>query len=379
MIRSWRDDPRQATHPLFNENKLKLGLFGLNAGTQAMTLAPDQYVADWDRCSGIIGIADRLGLEAMVSLISWGAKPELEPFAWAVGLGAEHRNAAFISTMHVQLNHPTFVAKAAATAQAITHGRFALNIVAGVNPDTFRAFGADLENHETRYAHAAEFMDFLNRLWTEEAPFDFTGRFYSAKHVASNPKPRYGLPPIMNAGTSERGQRFAVRYADLIFTQLEPHIDDVRTQIAELKALALREAQREIQVWTHGYAVIRDTPAEADAFLRYYAVDYADTARVERWVKTIGESASADEKRTVARNWAAGGGVELVGTPESVAEKLQSLSRAGLDGILLKSIEPERMLERFGRDVLPRLEQAGLRSAAKPSPVARAGSEIVRW
>lgn len=367
MVTSWRDDPRQATHPLFNENTLKLGLFGLNAGTQAMTLAPDQYVAEWDRCSKIIGIADGLGLEAMVSLISWGAKPELEPFAWAVGLGAEHPNAAFVSTMHVQLNHPTFVAKAAATAQAITHGRFALNIVAGVNPDTFRAFGADLEDHATRYAHAAEFMDFLNRLWTEDAPFDFSGRFYTAKQVASNPKPRYGLPPIMNAGTSERGQHFAIRYADLVFTQLEPRIDDVCAQIAELKGLARCEAAREIQVWTHGYVVLRDTQADADAFLRYYAVDYADKARVDRWVKTIGSSAAPDEKPILARNWAAGGGVELVGTAESVAEKLEALSRAGLDGILLKSIEPEAMLERFGRDVLPRLEQAGLRKPVNPA------------
>lgn len=364
MIASWRDDPRQATHPLFNANRLKLGLFGLNAGTQAMTLAPDQYVAEWDRCSEIVGIADRLGFEAMVSLISWGAKAELEPFAWATGLGAQHKHAAFVSTMHVQLNHPTYVAKAAATAQAITHGRFALNIVAGVNPETFRAFGAQLEDHETRYAHAAEFMDLLTRLWTAETPFDFDGRFYTAKNVLSTPRPRYGLPPIMNAGTSDRGRLFAARYADLIFTHLESDIAGVRAQLSELKDLARRDFQREVQVWTHGYAVVRDTQAEADDFLRYYAVDHADTERVARWVKTLGasaQSASAADKWKVARNWAAGGGVDLVGTPESIAVKLEALSAAGLDGILLKSIEPERMLERFGREVVPRLEAAGLR------------------
>jgi dimethylsulfone monooxygenase len=367
MIASWRDDPRQATHPLFNDNTLKLGLFGLNAGTQAMTLAPDQYVAEWDRCSNIIGVADRLGLEAMVSLVSWGAKPELEPFTWATGLGAQHKKAAFVSTMHVQLNHPTFVAKAAATVQNITHGRFALNIVAGVNPDTFRAFGAPMEDHETRYAHAAEFLEFLKRLWTEEAPFDFEGRFYAVKRAVSIPRPSYGLPPIMNAGTSERGRHFAAKYADLVFTHVEADMDDARVQLAELKALARHEYQREIQIWTHGYAVIRDTQAEADDFLRYYAVDHADHERVARWVKAIGEnaqSASQAEKWKIARNWAAGGGVDLVGTPESIADKLQGLSRAGLDGILLKSIEPERMLEHFGRSVLPRLERAGLRKPA---------------
>ena len=370
MITSWRDDPRQATNPLFNENALKLGLFGLNAGTQAMSLAPDQYVADWDRCSEIVGIADRLGLEAMVSLVSWGAKPELEPFAWATGLGAQHPHPAFVSTMHVQLNHPTFVAKASATVQAVTHGRFALNLVAGTNPDTFRAFGAPMEDHETRYAHAAEFLDLLRRLWTEDEPFDFAGRFYQISKAVSLPKPRFGLPPIMNAGTSDRGRHFAAKYADLVFTHVEADLDDARVQLAALKELARREYQRDVQVWTHGYAVIRDTQPEADAFLQYYAVDQADAARVARWVKTLGdnaESRSAADKWKISRNWAAGGGVELVGTAESVAEKLQALARAGLDGILLKSIEPEAMLERFGRDVLPRLEQAGLRKPVKPA------------
>lgn len=367
MISSWRNDPRQATNPLFNDNTLKLGLFGLNAGTQAMSLAPDQYVAEWDRCSSIVGIADRLGLEAMVSLISWGAKPEIEPFGWATGLGAQHRGPAFVSTMHVQLNHPTFVAKAATTAQAATHGRFALNIVAGANPDTFRAFGAPMEDHETRYAHAAEFLDFLKRLWTEEAPFDFSGRFYEVKKAVSLPRPRFGLPPIMNAGTSERGRQFAARYADLVFTHVEADMDDARVQLRELKDLARREYDREVQVWTHGYVVVRETQAEADDFLRYYAVDHADHERVARWVKALGDNAqsmSAADKWKVNRNWAAGGGFELVGTPESVAEKLRALSQAGLDGILLKSIEPERMLEMFGRDVLPRLEHAGLRKPA---------------
>lgn len=368
MITSWRDDPRQATNPLFNDNALKLGLFGLNAGTQAMSLAPDQYVAEWDRCSAIVGSADRLGFEAMVSLISWGAKAELEPFAWATGLGAQHPNAAFVSTMHVQLNHPTFVAKASATAQAVTHGRFALNLVAGTNPDTFRAFGAAMEDHETRYAHAAEFIELLRRLWTEGAPFDFSGRFYRLTKAVSLPQPRFGLPPIMNAGTSERGRHFAAKYADLVFTHVEADMDAARAQLTSLKELARREYDRDVQVWTHGYAVIRETQPEADAFLQYYAVDQADTERVARWVKTLGENAesrSAADKWKISRNWAAGGGVELVGTAERVAEKLRALARAGLDGILLKSIEPEAMLERFGRDVLPRLEQAGLRKPAK--------------
>jgi len=63
----------------------------------------------------------------------------------------------------------------------------------------------------------------------------------------------------------------------------------------------------------------------------------------------------------VVRNWAAGGGLAMVGTPDMVAQRLQKLSAAGLSGILLTSLEPEDMLDRFARQVLPRLEAAGLR------------------
>lgn len=365
------------THPLFGPNTLKLGLFGLNSGTQAHTLAPEQYVADWDRCAAIADLADRLGFEAMVSLVSWGAKPEFEPFAWATGIGARLSRIAVIATMHVQLNHPTYVAKAATTVQEITHGRFALNLVAGTNPDTFRAFGATLEDHETRYAHAAEFMELLQRLWRDDAPVDFDGRFYRVQGVRSLPKSRFGPPPIMNAGTSERGRAFAAKYADLVFTHVEADPAAARAQLAAVKDVARREYGREVQVWTHGYCVLRDTLGEAEDFLRYYAVEHADRERVARWVKTLGENAesqSAAERWKVSRNWAAGGGVELVGTPETVAAKLQTLSDAGLDGILLKSIEPERMLTAFGGEVLPRLERRGLREPISPADLLRAGT-----
>ena len=68
-----------------------------------------------------------------------------------------------------------------------------------------------------------------------------------------------------------------------------------------------------------------------------------------------------EQSLRVMRNWAAGGELAMVGTPDMVAERLQQLSAAGWSGILLTSIEPEDMLDRFARQVLPRLDEAGLR------------------
>jgi FMNH2-dependent dimethyl sulfone monooxygenase len=41
-----------------------------------------------------------------------------------------------------------------------------------------------------------------------------------------------------------------------------------------------------------------------------------------------------------------------------------NLSEAGVDGFLLTWLDYEGGLDRFGRELLPRLEKAGLRAAA---------------
>lgn len=374
-MQGWKDDPRAKTNPLFQDNKLKLGLFGLNAGHQIFTRAPDRFQAEWARCDAAVAIADAIGLEVVVSLMGWGQKIELEPFTWAAALLARHTHPAVIATMHVQLMHPAFVAKGAATADIVSNGRFGINLVAGAGPDTFGTFGMTLEDHATRYDHAAEFIELLDRFWSATEPFDFDGRFYNVRGGLSLPKPIQRRPAIMNAGTSDRGRDYACRNADMVFTHIVADKDQARAQIADFKRHARDAFDREVQVWTHGFIVIRETEPEADAFLRHYAVEHADRPRIDAWVKMLFSTApnmSAEDKWKFDRDWGAGGGVPLVGTADQVAERLIALSDIGLDGILLNSIEPENMLGHLGQGVLPRLEAAGVRRpyrvAASPAP-----------
>jgi alkanesulfonate monooxygenase SsuD/methylene tetrahydromethanopterin reductase-like flavin-dependent oxidoreductase (luciferase family) len=351
------------TNPLFNDNALKLGLFALNSGGTMMTLAPDRFTVDWDRCDAAMRLASAAGFEVMVSLATW-ERPEFEPFTWTAALGARHPKVATIATLHVQLMHPTFVARAIATQDHITHGRAAINIVAGSNPATYGNFGVAFEDHETRYAHAEEFMELLYLLWSSEGPVSFDGRFYQVKSAICQPKPLQGRPAIMNAGTSERGLDFAAKHADIVFTHLpDGDIEATKALTAHCKRVAFEKFGRKVQVWTHAYVVMRDSQEEADAFLRYYAVEYADRARVEAYIKTLGKSGDAKtESWKFERNWAAGGGIGLVGTPQTVAAQLVALNKAGVDGILLNSTEPERMLASAAKDLLPLLQQAGVRA-----------------
>ena len=41
---------RTHTNPIFNDNKMKLGVFGFNASNGcAITMAPERHIPDWDR------------------------------------------------------------------------------------------------------------------------------------------------------------------------------------------------------------------------------------------------------------------------------------------------------------------------------------------
>ncbi len=65
------------------------------------------------------------------------------------------------------------------------------------------------------------------------------------------------------------------------------------------------------------------------------------------------------------------GGYPLVGTADHIVDQLDKLSEIGFDGILLSWVDYSAGLERWNREVMPLLEQAGLRRPAR----GRAASE----
>jgi alkanesulfonate monooxygenase SsuD/methylene tetrahydromethanopterin reductase-like flavin-dependent oxidoreductase (luciferase family) len=58
---------------------------------------------------------------------------------------------------------------------------------------------------------------------------------------------------------------------------------------------------------------------------------------------------------------AVGAGHPLVGNAQSIAEELAAISRIGIDGVILTWVDYVDGVDRFNRQVLPLLEQAGLR------------------
>ncbi len=239
-------------------------------------------------------------------------------------------------------------------------------MVVGWYTPEMETFGVDAADHADRYELADEWLTALKRLWTEEDEVDFDGRWVKVRGGVSTPKPvQAPLPPIMNAGGSDRGRHFAAKHADVAFIIIRD--DDpaaVRAQVASYKQFARDEYGRDIQVWA--YALVQQAPSvgAAQDRIRTYVVDHPDDNSIDIFldyqVKNLG-SMPPEAVAALRQAVAAGGGVPLLGPPEVVAERLQMLSDCGLDGVLLTFVDYLTGAADFVAHVVPLLEQAGLR------------------
>jgi alkanesulfonate monooxygenase SsuD/methylene tetrahydromethanopterin reductase-like flavin-dependent oxidoreductase (luciferase family) len=114
--------------------------------------------------------------------------------------------------------------------------------------------------------------------------------------------------------------------------------------------------------------VLRDTIEAANAYAQDYIVTHGDDAAVQTLIKYNAidtKSMPPEAVEKLAYTFKAGfAGYPLVGDADHIAGLFAGLSDAGVDGFLLTWLDYEGGLDRFGREVLPRLEKAGMRTPA---------------
>jgi alkanesulfonate monooxygenase SsuD/methylene tetrahydromethanopterin reductase-like flavin-dependent oxidoreductase (luciferase family) len=121
-----------------------------------------------------------------------------------------------------RIRPPALLAKIAATVDIVSRGRLEFGIGAGSRTDIpsarreYDAYG--LPYHDAAYAvgSLAEACTVIRRLWTEDRPFDFHGRYYDLTGAFCNPKPvqRPG-PPIVMGGQATATLRVVAEHADV--------------------------------------------------------------------------------------------------------------------------------------------------------------------
>jgi probable F420-dependent oxidoreductase len=138
-----------------------------------------------------------------------GGHDALDPFV-ALGFAAAHTTSLRLIPNIVVLpyRNPFVVAKAAATLDVLSGGRFTLAVGAGYLKSEFAALGVD---HAERNELFDESLDVLKAIWTGD-DVSFEGRHFSARGVTSHPRPMTPHPPIWIGGNSGQArQRVADR------------------------------------------------------------------------------------------------------------------------------------------------------------------------
>jgi alkanesulfonate monooxygenase SsuD/methylene tetrahydromethanopterin reductase-like flavin-dependent oxidoreductase (luciferase family) len=255
---------RRQTNPMFNDQKMKLGLFGTNCSHGlTMTHAPTTYQITWEHTKEIAQRADELGFEALVPIARWrgfGRTTNLngtcyETYTWAAGLAEATNNIAIFATSHLPTVHPIVAAKAAVTIDHISGGRFGLNLVMGwFSPEMDMFHGAQRE-HDQRYAFGQQWLDLVQKLWSEPGSFNFEGEFFSGENLEAYPKPYQAPRPVLiNAGNSPSGVEFSARNVDINFASLDT-LENMAQYTKNIRHKAREEYGRDISTMTYGLVV----------------------------------------------------------------------------------------------------------------------------
>lgn len=138
-----------------------------------------------------IWVADHLMLGKDEAILEgWTTLCAIAGMTQRVQLGIIHYNNAF--------RHPALTAKAVATLDQISAGRYIHFVDYGNQPREFLAYGLHADDRiEDRIAHMNEGVEIALKLWTSAAPVTFEGQFYAVENAVLQPKPaQRPHPPI---------------------------------------------------------------------------------------------------------------------------------------------------------------------------------------
>lgn len=162
-----------------------------------------------------------------------------EAFTTLAGLARETtRLRLMVLVSPITFRHPAIIAKAAATIDEMSGGRFVLGLGTGWMEEEHTAFGLPFPSWAERYALLEEALQYL-RAALGKAPGGFAGTHYRLGDSPVRPLPTGPLPLVVGGTGARRTPRLAGRYADeynatfLSAGDLPPRIAIARQAAAE--------------------------------------------------------------------------------------------------------------------------------------------------
>jgi alkanesulfonate monooxygenase SsuD/methylene tetrahydromethanopterin reductase-like flavin-dependent oxidoreductase (luciferase family) len=213
--------------------------------------------------------------------------------------------------------NPALLAKMAATLQYLSGGRFSLGIGAGWHEEEYRSYGYAFPPARARTEQLAETLQIVKALWGEKQ-VSFQGRHYSVNAAYCEPKPS-PIPPIIIGGQGSRMLQLVAQYAD---------------------------------GWNAAWLSAEEYRPKVDIFEQECRKVGRDPAQVRRsW---FGRCVCVTSKEQASKLEGNG----LLGTPEQIAEQLQTYINLGIDSFMLgsRNLPDMTTIELLVKEVLPRVK-----------------------
>jgi FMNH2-dependent dimethyl sulfone monooxygenase len=332
-----------------------------NVEDEGMTASWD-YVSRLARRSEEIGFDLTLIAELNLNDIKGIDAPSLDAWSTAAALAAVTRRLELMVAVRPTFHLPALLAKQAANIDHISGGRVSLNVVSSWWAEEAAQYGVHFDTHDDRYARTAEWLQVVDGVWKQDR-FSFEGRYYRVDGTVLAPKPVSRPRPVIYAGgESEAAKELIASRCDAYVMHGDP-ADRIREKVVDLSARRERLDLPPMKFGVAGYAIVRDSEAEARrereriTDVQQNAAGYAN---YQQWLAgTQLERRMSIEEYSVSNR---GLRTELVGTPEQVSERIEELEAAGVDLLLLQFSPQYEEMERFAAQVIDR----------RPVPVAAA-------
>ena len=338
--------------------------------------------------------------------------PSHDPMAVLGVMLAETENLGLAVTMSTSGSQPFTTVRRVSTLDYMSGGRVGWNIVSGHLRGEHRALGLDQLEHDARYDHADEYMEVCYQLWEGIEPgailedrarglyadpekvkvIRYEGEHFRCHAVPPVLQSAQGRPVLFQAGSSGRGQKFAMKHADVVFS-IQPQADAMAKFMNKLRETSAAEGRAEPPKVMFGLqCVLGGTEEEALRRQKEMIERVPIDAALSRMSGTLGldfstmplDSRLADNStqasqgmlaalanstgdgnatvRDVAIKFGASTGMpQIVGTPEQVADRMEALWRSGgCAGFNLTPTTNLKSVEDFVEEVVPRLQAKGI-------------------
>jgi FMNH2-dependent dimethyl sulfone monooxygenase len=255
-------------------------------------------------------------------------------------------------------HHPAILAKQAANIDRISGGRVSLNVVSSWWRDEARRYGVQFDEHDERYARAAEWLAIVDGVWREPS-FSFTGTFYRVDDTIAEPKPvRRPRPPIYAGGESEAAKSLIARTCDAYVMHGDPP-ERIAGRITDLRKRREATGLAPLRFGMAAYAIVRSTEREARRELERItnvAPGSPGYGNYSDWIANtkLEQRVSLEDYSVSNRGLRAG----LIGTAEQIAQRVREFERAGVDLLLLQCSPQVEEMERFAEEVMPLVDAA---------------------